>query len=122
MSYNSMIHGLIIWIENHLNKPLSIDIVANKSGYSKWYLQRIFLQVTDLMLGTYIRQRKLFETALSLLKTKQSIIDITIAYSFDSQETFTRAFKKVPLHPFSLQEDHATFKCWDDRIEEFITY
>ncbi|MDI5036054.1 AraC family transcriptional regulator, partial [Salmonella enterica subsp. enterica serovar Montevideo] len=40
-----------------MDQPLNIDVVAKKSGYSKWYLQRMFRTVTHQTLGEYIRQR-----------------------------------------------------------------
>lgn len=116
MCHLSEINDLIIWIENHLSEPLTINQVANKAGYSKWHLQRMFFSVTGLNLGSYIRQRKLSETARALLNTKQSIIDIAIAFNFDSQQTFTRAFRKQfhstparyrrdsPLSDFGMKE------------------
>ncbi|MGO2369369.1 MAG: helix-turn-helix domain-containing protein, partial [Serratia sp. (in: enterobacteria)] len=36
------IRELLVWIEDNLTNPLSLDIVSAKSGYSKWYLQRMF--------------------------------------------------------------------------------
>jgi AraC-like DNA-binding protein len=35
-------------------QPLNIDVVAKKSGYSKWYLQRMFRTVMHQTLGEYI--------------------------------------------------------------------
>lgn len=33
------------WIDSNLHKPLKIEDVAARAGYSKWHLQRIFVQV-----------------------------------------------------------------------------
>ena len=40
MSHQQIIQTLIEWIDDHIDQPLNIDVVAKKSGYSKWYLQR----------------------------------------------------------------------------------
>lgn len=85
---------LIQWIEDNLEKPLSIDIVAQKSGYSKWHLQRMFKQMTNQVLATYIRLRRLTHCAISLKLTSRPILEIAMRYQFDSQQTFTRTFKK----------------------------
>lgn len=42
MSHQKIIQDLIAWIDEHIDQPLNIDVVAKKSGYSKWYLQRMF--------------------------------------------------------------------------------
>ncbi|WP_392563238.1 MDR efflux pump AcrAB transcriptional activator RobA [Orbus wheelerorum] len=90
----NVISDLIIWIEKNLEQPLSIDHVADKSGYSKWHLQRMFKKVTGQILGTYIRHRRLTHAALALRLTSKPILDIAMQYRFDSQQTFTRSFKK----------------------------
>lgn len=59
MSHQQIIQTLIEWIDEHIDQPLNIDVVAKKSGYSKWYLQRMFRTVTHQTLGEYIRQRRL---------------------------------------------------------------
>ena len=59
MNQVSIISDLIVWIEKNLEQPLSIDNVSQKSGYSKWHLQRMFKEVTGQVLGTYIRHRQI---------------------------------------------------------------
>lgn len=94
MNQANIISDLIKWIEKNLEQPLSIDHVADKSGYSKWHLQRMFKKVTGQILGTYIRHRRLTHAALALRLTSKPILDIAMQYRFDSQQTFTRSFKK----------------------------
>lgn len=43
----------------------------------------------------YIRKRRLSCAAHDLLITSKRIIDIAVEYQFQSQESFTRAFKKM---------------------------
>lgn len=43
----SHIRELLVWIEDNLTNPLSLDIVSAKSGYTKWYLQRMFKSRPD---------------------------------------------------------------------------
>ncbi|MEI7376426.1 helix-turn-helix domain-containing protein [Dickeya chrysanthemi] len=85
---------LVGWIENHLESPLMINDVTAKSGYSKWHLQRLFKKETGVSLGTYIRNRRLSKAAIELKLTNQTIQDVALRYCFDSQQSFTRTFKK----------------------------
>ena len=80
-------------LEGHLDQPLSLDNVAAKAGYSKWHLQRMFKDVTGHAIGAYIRARRLSKSAVALRLTARPILDIALQYRFDSQQTFTRAFK-----------------------------
>lgn len=89
-----IIRDLLNWLEGHLDQPLSLDNVATKAGYSKWHLQRMFKDVTGHAIGAYIRARRLTKSAVALRLTSRPILDIALQYRFDSQQTFTRAFKK----------------------------
>lgn len=90
----SVVKSLLDWIEDNLHLPLSVDYVANKAGYSKWHLQRIFKEHTGITLGDYTRSRRLSECATILKITKREVFDIALEYGFDSQPHFSRAFKK----------------------------
>ncbi|WP_105624467.1 MDR efflux pump AcrAB transcriptional activator RobA [Cronobacter malonaticus] len=94
MDQSGIIRDLLVWLESHLDHPLSLDNVAAKAGYSKWHLQRMFKEVTGHAIGAYIRARRLSKSAVALRLTASPILDIALQYRFDSQQTFTRAFKK----------------------------
>lgn len=51
MDQAGIIRDLLIWLEGHLDQPLSLDNVAAKAGYSKWHLQRMFKDVTGQLLA-----------------------------------------------------------------------
>lgn len=78
MSHQKIIQDLIAWIDEHIDQPLNIDVVAKKSGYSKWYLQRMFRTVTHQTLGDYIRQRRSLLAAVELRTTERPIFDIAM--------------------------------------------
>lgn len=145
MNQENIISDLIVWIEKNLEQPLSIDHVAQKSGYSKWHLQRMFKKVTTQILGTYIRHRRLTHAALALKITSKPILDIAMQYRFDSQQTFTRSFKKqfnatpatyrrnefwdptgltppIELHKTQLKLPEPTFVDFPEQVFWGITY
>ena len=83
-----VIDTIVEWIDDNLHQPLRIDDIARHAGYSKWHLQRLFLQYKE-SLGRYIRERKLLLAARDLRDTDQRVYDICLKYGFDSQQTFT---------------------------------
>jgi len=95
MAHQDIIHTLTEWIDSHIDQPLNIDVVAKKSGYSKWYLQRMFRTVMRQTLGDYIRQRRLQMAAEELRSTKRPIFDIAMDYGYVSQQTFSRVFRRT---------------------------
>ncbi len=94
-----VIDTIVEWIDDNLHQPLRIDDIAAHAGYSKWHLQRLFLQYKGESLGRYIRERKLSLAARDLRDTDQRVYDICLKYGFDSQQTFTRIFTRTFNQP-----------------------
>jgi len=84
----------IDFIEANLDYDLSLQQIALETGISQWHFQRIFKALTNETLKTYIRSRRLANALEKLLTTDQKIIEIAITAGFESQESFTRAFKR----------------------------
>ena len=87
------IHSILDWIEDNLESPLSLEKVSERSGYSKWHLQRMFKKETGHSLGQYIRSRKMTEIAQKLKESNEPILYLAERYGFESQQTLTRTFK-----------------------------
>ena len=101
------IHSILDWIENNLESPLSLEKVSERSGYSKWHLQRMFKKETGHSLGQYIRSRKMTEIAQKLKESNEPILYLAERYGFESQQTLTRTFKNyfdVPPHKYRVTE------------------
>ncbi|GAB2952532.1 helix-turn-helix domain-containing protein [Hafnia psychrotolerans] len=82
------------WIEDNFDQTLTIAVIAEYCGYSQWHLQKIFKRETGCAIGEYIRNRKLTIIAQRLKDSDESIIYLAERYGFDSQQAFTRTFKK----------------------------
>ena len=72
------IHSILDWIEDNLESPLSLEKVSERSGYSKWHLQRMFKKETGHSLGQYIRSRKMTEIAQKLKERADTLSGRTI--------------------------------------------
>lgn len=68
-----VIDTIVEWIDDNLNQPLRIDDIARHAGYSKWHLQRLFMQYKGESLGRYVRERKLKLAARDLRDTDQKV-------------------------------------------------
>ncbi|WP_313683702.1 helix-turn-helix domain-containing protein [Pantoea sp.] len=94
--YNEgVIDSVTHWIENNLDQRLSIDDIAQKSGYSKWYLQKLFARCHNETLARYIRKKKLAACVVELKNSDATIISLAVKYHFESQQSFTRSFKQM---------------------------
>ena len=92
-----VIDTIVEWIDDNLHQPLRIDDIARHAGYSKWHLQRLFLQYKGEPGALY--SRKLLLAARDLRDTDQRVYDICLKYGFDSQQTFTRVFTRTFNQP-----------------------
>jgi AraC family transcriptional regulator len=83
----------IDYIEAHLESDIELADVAQAAGLSQWHFQRIFKALTNETLKTYIRSRRFAKALEQLASTRLSVLDIALAAGFETQESFTRAFK-----------------------------
>lgn len=94
--YNeSVIIFVTEWINENLDQRLSIDDIAEKAGYSKWYLQKLFSRYNDETLARYIRKKKLISCINDLKNSRTPIINLAVKYHFESQQSFTRSLKQM---------------------------
>jgi AraC family transcriptional regulator len=95
MDYLRQIQRGLDYIEAHLAEDIAPGDVARHAGISQWHFQRIFKSLTNETLKMYIRSRR-FAAALEMLEQADlPLIQIALASGFDTQESFTRAFKKA---------------------------
>lgn len=95
MNYLKQVQRGIDYIEANLDFDIPLAQVAGAVGISQWHFQRIFKALTNETLKTYIRSRRLANSMGKLLDKKARIIDIAFSAGFESQESFTRAFKQT---------------------------
>lgn len=93
MKYLEQVQRGIDYLEQHLAADIATAEVARQACISHWHFQRIFKALTNETLKTYIRSRRLAIALELLLSTRQRIIEIALVAGFQTQESFTRAFK-----------------------------
>ncbi|MFN8489825.1 MAG: helix-turn-helix domain-containing protein [Caldilineaceae bacterium] len=82
-------------IEAHLTQPLAVEQVAARIGYSRFHFDRLFLATVGDTLASYLRKRRLTEAAREIIHSDKPLLDIALDYQFQSQEAFTRSFKRM---------------------------
>ena len=85
----------IEYIEENLEEKIDYSQVAMVAGCSQWYLQRMFMSITDISISEYIRRRRLTLAAFDLQNSDNSVLDIALKYGYQSADAFTRAFKAM---------------------------
>lgn len=95
MIRQKILQQLLEWIECNLEHPISIEDIAQKSGYSRRNIQLLFRNFMHVPLGEYIRKRRLCRAAILVRLSAKSMLDIALSLHFDSQQSFSREFKKL---------------------------
>ena len=99
MNYQPILQETIRFIEAHLTDELTATKIADYAGFSLYHFHRIFQKETGMTAAEYIRSRRLAHAAALLRYTEEPIINIALNFQFGTQESFTRAFKKLYRMP-----------------------
>jgi len=83
------------FIEDNINKPISLYMLAKAAGYSPWHTSRIFKELIGKTPLEYIRYLRLSRAALILWEDDKRIVDVALDFAFDSHEGFTRSFSEM---------------------------
>ena len=89
------IEKVLDYIHENLDEPIHVTSLAEKSCWSRWQFQRVFGQATGLSVAQYIRELRLSKAAELLLSSKNRHVDIAMQCGFDSEISFSRAFKQM---------------------------
>ena len=98
MKDKSITKRILSYIEDNLEKELSLDKIAQEFNYSKFYIARTFKDNTGITLYKYIQGRRLDEAARKLTETKRPIVEIAFEAGYASQQAFTQAFRLVYIY------------------------
>lgn len=112
-----VISKVIEFIENHLTDEENLDLekIADASNYSKFHLHRMFSQTVGCTIHQYIQRRRLTEAARQLVFTDKSIIDIAFISGYETQQSFTLAFKRLYQESPQVYRKRKNF--WPKQLE-----
>ena len=79
-------------IKRHDDEALALSRLAERMGYSEFYVSRKFREISGMQFRDYLRYRRLAFALKELRDTDRRILDIALDYGFSSHEAFTRAF------------------------------
>lgn len=85
------------YLERMYHHPLSLDGLADETGFSTSYLSRYFKNQTGMCLFEYINKLRIKRACFLLKNTNKKIIEIAYEVGYNNISFFTRYFKKT-LH------------------------
>lgn len=82
-----------VCIKNKEDETVSLTHLAQKLGYSEYYVSKKFREISGMTFRDYLRLRKLAFALKEIRDTDKGILDIALDFGFSSHEAFTHAFK-----------------------------
>ena len=134
--YLKRINLVLDFIEKNLDADLSLEYLSKKAHYSPYHFHRVFSTVVNERLNEFINRKRIERIAsILLVEPKIPLIDLAYKYGFNSDNSFSRAFKtyygvsptrfksegkkllsKIGIEPFSSEK----YICSIDNIKQWI--
>ena len=95
MDWIERLNKVVEYIEKNLTDDIKIETLAKVAYCSVYEFSRVFSFAANITVAEYIRRRRLSQAVFDIQNGKESIVDIALKYGYESQATFTRAFKEL---------------------------
>lgn len=96
------------YIIKHLNKPITLEEIAENSGISVSYLSHIFQKHEGCTVMNYVQSERIRVAANMLTYSDYSIIRIANYFQFQTQSHFSAVFKKhMHMSPAAYRREYA---------------
>ena len=89
-----VIFDIVSWMDKNRDIFPSASEVIARSGYSRWYFQRLFRKRTGITIGGYLRKRKMAIIAKAVVSNQIRFVLISEKYGYSCVGSFSQAFKR----------------------------
>ena len=83
------------YIKQHCNEDISLDDIAEMSGFSKYHFSRLFREFTGTSYYKYLNQKRIEFAEQLLLDPEVNITEAAVRSGFNSISAFIRMFKQI---------------------------
>jgi AraC family transcriptional regulator len=88
--YRSRINNVIDYVNNNLNKSLSLEELASVAFFSPFHFHRIFVAVTGETINNFTNRIRNEKAARLLKFSKKPVAEISMECGFSSTSTMSR--------------------------------
>lgn len=93
--HSASIEELLSYITEHIDQPLSLDMLAQRVSLSPFYFSRLFKQETGYTLRDFLIRTRVNTAKFYLKTTTLSLKEIAYRCGYSSDSTFCTTFKQV---------------------------
>lgn len=91
-----IVQNVMAYIEQHYMDDLTLDELAAQMHVSRFYLMKLFKQLTGSTLFDYINERRIKQAKVFFfLDTNRSVTDVCFQTGFKHLSHFSRTFKRI---------------------------
>lgn len=84
-----------VWLDENSQQPLSLDILANKAGFSQFHFLRVFTRVLGVTPHQYGLRSRLRRAVHLLADYDRSITEVAFEAGFNDLSNFVRTFHRA---------------------------
>ena len=114
-NYSRAVSACIDYVKMNLWDKIDPEAMAQKLGYTTYYLTTRFKKETGKTLNSYINEQKVEMAKLQLIGTEKSLTEISEDLHFSSQNYFGSVFKKFTgMTPGAYRESKGNRRYYPD--------
>ncbi len=83
------------FIGDHCTEELSLDMAAQRAGFSKYHFSRLFKQFAGVSYYKYLNQKRIECAEQLLIHPDMSVTEVSLNCGFQSLSAFIRMFKQI---------------------------
>jgi AraC family transcriptional regulator len=91
--YKQRMLPVLVYIQQRLDEPLSLETLATVAHFSPYHFHRVFRGMVGESVQEHIRRLRLERAALRLKSSSQPVTEIAFDAGYETHEAFSRAFK-----------------------------
>lgn len=91
----SAIYNTCEYIRAHSREKITLESLAARAGFSKFYFSRLFKEISGMSFVDYLNSCRISDVEKLLADPEASVTDVALQAGFNSISTFNRVFKKV---------------------------
>lgn len=115
--YLERINRVLVYINEHLDKKLSLSKLASLSNFSEFHFHRIMRAYLHESLNSFVHRLRLDKAAFLIDTKKEQIQDIAMMVGYESSASFTKAFKKrFGVAPLAFRNHSVSLSLMDDLL------
>lgn len=93
--YTEKFLSICNYLNQHCTEDLSLEVVADMAGFSKYHFSRLFKEFAGMSFYKYLNTRRIAYSEKLLLDPELNVTEVAIRSGFNSISAFMRMFKIV---------------------------